>query len=433
MSILVVGMSHRTASVELLEQLALDVAGADKLRTAVLDTTHVNESVVLATCNRIEVYAEVDRFHGSVEDLTRLIVDHAETPLDEVLGSLYVHYDEAAVSHLFEVVTGLDSMVVGESQILGQVRDALRRGQAAESVSAALNTLFQQGLRVGKRAHSETDIDRAGQSIVSVALDDAAEVIGPIEGARVCIVGAGSVAALAAASVQRLGAAEIVVSSRTPDNAARLAARVDGRAVGLADVGSAIAEADLVISCTAATGAVISAATVAAAMTRRSSQAPLAIVDLALPHDVAPEVGDLPGVSLIALKSLAQSVHNGTAHADVASVKSIVAEEVAAYMAAREAARVAPTVVALRTMATSVVAAELDRLFSRVDDLSDEQRAEISQAIRRVADKLLHEPTVRVKELVGRSPDATYAEALAELFALDPAAVDAVTRPGEQS
>lgn len=432
MSILVVGMSHRTAPVELLEQLALDVAGADKLRTAVLDTPHVSEAVVLSTCNRIEIYAEVDRFHGSVEDLTRLIVDHAETPLDEVLASLYVHYDEAAVSHLFEVVTGLDSMVVGESQILGQVRDALRRGQGAETVAAALNTLFQQGLRVGKRAHSETDIDRAGQSIVSVALEDAAAAIGPIEGARVCIVGAGSVAALAAASVQRLGAADIVVSSRTAGNAARLAERVGGRQVALEDLGAAITEADLVISCTAATGAVISAGTVAAALTARRSEAPLAVVDLALPHDVAPEVGELPGVSLIALKSLAQSVHNGSAHADVAAVKAIVAEEVAAYTSAREAARVAPTVVALRTMATSVVGAELDRLFGRVDDLTDEQRAEITQAIRRVADKLLHEPTVRVKELAGRAPDATYAEALAELFALDPAAVEAVTRPPEK-
>ena len=186
------------------------------------------------------------------------------------------------------------------------------------------------------------------------------------------------------------------------------------------------------ISCTTATGAVISTETVAAAMTARRSEAPLAVVDLALPHDVAPEVGELPGVFLIRLKELAQSVHNGTAHADVAAVKTIVAEEVAAYTAAREAARVAPTVVALRTMATSVVAAELDRLFGRVEDLSDEQQAEISQAIRRVADKLLHEPTVRVKELAGRAPDATYAEALAELFALDPAAVDAVTRAGEQ-
>jgi glutamyl-tRNA reductase len=217
-------------------------------------------------------------------------------------------------------------MVVGESQILGQVRDALRRGQGAETVAAALNTLFQQGLRVGKRAHSETDIDRAGQSIVSVALEDAAAVIGPIEGARVCIVGAGSVAALAAASVHRLGAADIVVSSRTPGNAARLAERVGGRQVALEDLGAAITEADLVISCTAATGAVISAGTVAAALTARRAETPLAVVDLALPHDVAPEVGELPGVSLIALKSLAQSVHNGSAHADVAAVKAIVAE-----------------------------------------------------------------------------------------------------------
>jgi len=431
MSVLVVGMSHRTAAVELLEELALDQYGADKLRAAVLDSEHVSEAVVLATCNRIEIYAEVDRFHGSVEDLTRLVLDHAESPLEQVLGSLYVHYDDAAVSHLFEVVAGLDSMVVGESQILGQVREALRRGQAAESVGAALNTLFQQGLRVGKRAHSETDIDRAGQSIVSVALEDAAEVIGSVDGARVVIVGAGSVAGLAAASVRRLGAGEIVVSSRTPEHATRLAERVEGRTADLADLADVIAESDLLVSCTAATGAVVGADVVAAAMTARTSQDPLAIVDLALPHDVDPVVGELPGVTLIPLQALARSVHNGTAHAEVRAVRSIVAEEVSAYTAAREASRVAPTVVALRTMATGVVAAELERLFARLDELDDDQRAEISRTVRRVADKLLHEPTVRVKELAGRAPESTYAEALAELFALDPAAVEAVTRPGE--
>lgn len=431
MSVLIVGMSHRTAPVDLLEELALDQHGSDKLRAAVLDSAHVSEAVVLATCNRIEIYAEVDRFHGSVEDLTRLVVDHAESPLEQILGSLYVHYDDAAVSHLFEVVTGMDSMVVGESQILGQVREALRRGQAAETVGAALNTLFQQGLRVGKRAHSETDIDRAGQSIVSVALDDAAEVIGSVDGARVVIVGAGSVAGLAAASVRRLGAGSIVISSRTPEHASRLADRVDGRPAALADLADEIAEADLLVSCTAATGAVVGADVVASAMTARTSEEPLAIVDLALPHDVDPAVGDLPSVTLIPLKTLARSVHNGAAYADVLAVRSIVAEEVAAYTAAREAARVAPTVVALRTMATGVVAAELERLFGRLNELTDEQRDEVTQAVRRVADKLLHEPTVRVKELAGRAPDSTYAEALAELFALDPAAVDAVTRPGE--
>ncbi len=427
MSILIVGASHRSAPVELLERLALDVQGADKLRTAVLDTEHVREAVVLATCNRIELYADVDRFHGSVEDLTALLAEHAGLSMTELLPSLYVHYDEATVAHLLEVATGLDSMVVGERQILGQVRDALRRAQSDDSVGSALNTLFQQGLRVGKRAHAETGIGGAGQSIVSVALDDAAEVIGPLEGARVCIVGAGSVAALAASSVRRRGASDIVISSRTATRAERLADRVAGRAVALADLGDVIAEADLVISCTTATGSVISGELVAKAMTARTSESALVVVDLALPHDVSPAVGSLPDVSLIGLKSLTDSVNNGSALADVTAVTAIVAEEVAAFSAARDAARVAPTVVALRTMATGVVSTELERLWGRLGDLTPGQREEIVQAVRRVADKLLHEPTVRIKQFAGRSPDSTYADALAELFALNPASVEAVT------
>jgi glutamyl-tRNA reductase len=431
MSILVIGASYRTAPVDLLERLFLDADGAAKLRVAALDTDCVTEAVVLATCNRVEVYAEVERFHASVEDLTALLVDHARSTTEEVVGSLYVHYDEAAVAHLFEVVTGLDSMVVGESQILGQVREALRSSQRDESVGASLNSLFQQGLRVGKRAHSETDIDRAGQSVVSVGLAVAAEVVGPIEAARVCIVGAGSIAALAGSSVHRAGAVDVVVASRTFATAERLAASVGGTAAPLEAVGQQIARADLVISCTGSTGPVISAEMVRSAVAGRPADRPLVIVDLALPHDVEPSVAQLGPVTLVGLEALATSVHNGSALQDVSRVKEIVADEVTAFAAAREAARVAPTVVALRSMATSVVAAELERLWSRLPDLSPAERDEVIHSVNRVADKLLHEPTVRIKQFAGRSPESSYADALAELFALDSAAVQAVSRAVE--
>ncbi len=426
------GASHRSAPVELLERLAVDSAGAAKLRTAAMNSDHVSEALVLATCNRVEIYAEVDRFHGSVEDLTSLLVDVADSSVDQVLPSLYVHYDEAAVDHLFSVATGLESMVVGEGQILGQVRDALRRGQTDETVGPALNTLFQQGLRVGKRAHSETGIDRAGQSIVSVALEEAAEVIGSLENATVCIVGAGSIAALAAATVRRAGAGTITVCSRTLANAQRLAGSVDGRAVAMTELGHELIDADLVISCTGATGVVIPAEIISAALAQRARPIPMVIIDLALPHDVAPSAANQPGVTLIPLHSIAESVHNGSAREDVAAVKAIVTQEVTAFAAARDAARVAPTVVALRSMATDVVATELDRLWGRLDGLTPEQRDEISHTVRRVADKLLHEPTVRIKQLAGRMPESSYADALAELFALDPAAVEAVIRAGEK-
>lgn len=431
MSILVVGTSHRTASVDLLERLALDTEGASKLSTRALLRPHVTESLVLATCNRVEIYGEVDRFHGSVEDLTALLVEKSDLPAEQVLPFLYVHYGEAAVAHLFSVATGLESMVVGESQILGQVREALRRGQDDETVGPALNSLFQQGLRVGKRAHFETDIDRAGQSLLSVALDEAASTIGPIEGARVLIVGAGSIAALAASSASRRGASRIVVASRTPANAERLASRVGGHSAGPDRLGEELARADLVISCTGATGTVISAELIADAMVRRQADTPLVVVDLALPHDVELSAAALPDVTLVSLKTLADSLRDVSAVDEVVEIHAIVAEEVAAFTTARDAAVVAPTVVALRTMATTVVATELERLWGRVDGLSAEQQDEITSAVRRVADKLLHEPTVRVKQFAGRTPESSYAEALAELFALDSSAVEAVTRAGE--
>jgi glutamyl-tRNA reductase len=432
MSVLVVGVSHRTATLGLLERFAVSADDVAKLATAVLETAHVREALVLTTCNRVEVYAEVDRFHGSVEDVTTLLAAQSGQPVEELIPAVYVHYDEAAVAHLFTVAAGLDSMVIGEAQILGQVREALRRGQGDETVGPALNALFQQGLRVGKRAHAETGIDSAGQSVISVALEAAAAELGDLEGSSVLVLGAGSIAALAVTSARRAGAGSIVVSSRTQSNAERLAAGVSGRAASLDDLSREIADADLVISCTGARGAVASRETVVTALAARDPGRPLVVTDLALPHDVDPAVADLPGVTLIGLQTVAAHGHEGAGREDVTAAREIVAEEVGAFGAARNAALVAPTVVALRSMATAVVSTELERLWGRVDDLDKVQRDEIVQAVRRVVDKLLHEPTVRVKELAGRTPDSTYAAALAELFSLDPAAVEAVTRPGEK-
>ncbi|MGA9746529.1 MAG: glutamyl-tRNA reductase, partial [Nocardioides sp.] len=192
MSVLVVGVSHRTAPVSVLERLALDPAGVDKLVHSVSSSEHVTEVTVLSTCNRIEIYAEVDRFHGSVEAVSRMMCDLTDDRPEEVVPHLYVHYDDGAVAHLFQVASGLDSMVVGESQILGQTRAALRVGQELGTIGPALNTLFQQALRVGKRVHAETDIDRAAPSLVAVALDRAAAHVGGLEGRRVVVVGGGA-------------------------------------------------------------------------------------------------------------------------------------------------------------------------------------------------------------------------------------------------
>ena len=429
MSVLVVGVSHNTAPVSVLEWLTLDADGLDKLVRSVGDGDHVLEGTVLATCNRIEIYTDVDRFHGSVEAVSRLLCDLAARfggEPEDVVPHLYVHYDDGAVSHLFHVASGLDSMVVGEGQILGQVRDALRVGQEVGSIGPALNVLFQQALRVGKRVHAETDVDHAAPSVVSLALERAADEVGAVAGKRALVVGAGSMAGLAAATLTRLGVGELVVASRTEARALRLAEQYDGRAVPLPEVATVLAETDVLISCTGATGVVMPLSVVAAA--RADARHPLAVIDLALPHDVDPAVAQLPGVSLLDLARLAEVVNQGET-SEVDSVRDIVAQEIAAFLAARASATVTPTVVALRTMATGIVDAEMDRLATRLPGLAPDVRAEVEHAVRRVADKLLHQPTVRVKELANETGAVSYATALAELFSLDPDAVERVTSP----
>ncbi|MCW2807960.1 MAG: hemA [Marmoricola sp.] len=426
MSVLVVGISHKTAPVPLLERVALDADGVQKLIHEISENEHVTEVAVLSTCNRTEVYAEVERFHGSVEAISQLIGDRAGKSPDELLEHLYVHYDDGAVSHLFHVAAGLDSMVLGESQILGQTREALRVGQDAETVGPSLNVLFQQALRVGKRSHAETDIDRVAPSLVSAALSRASAHVGDLAGKHVVVVGAGSMASLTVAIASRAGAASIVIANRTPERAVRLAAQYDARTIPLTELATASGPVDVLVSCTGAAGVLIDAEAISS---RRTGDRPLAVVDLALPRDVDPAVAGLPGVRLIALDTLAADLQDAPGGADVDGVRDIVAEELSAFLAARTMKSVTPTVVALRTMATGVVQSELNRLGARLPDLDDATRAEVERAIHRVAEKLLHQPTVRVKELANHSGAISYAAALAELFSLDPEAVEAVTRP----
>jgi glutamyl-tRNA reductase len=425
-SVLIVGISHKTAPVALLERLALDRDGLVKLITDVRHSSHVGEATVIATCNRLEVYAEVDRFHGSVEELSSLLVERSGEPTDALLPHLYVHYDEAAVAHLFQVTAGLDSMVVGEAQILGQTREALRVGQELGTAGAALNTLFQQALRVGKRVHAETDLDRAAPSLVTAALEHASPDGAAITGKRVVILGAGSMAGVATATVSRLGAGDIVISNRTVGNADRLAADYAARSVPFDALDDELARADVLIACTGALGHVISRDQLAPALADGRS---FLAIDLAMPHDIDPTVADLPGVRLVGLASLAETLEDDDdLPYDLEDVRSIVGDEVAAFMTARRVASVTPTVVALRTMATSVVEAEAARLDNRLPDLDPKVRAEVVATLRRVSEKLLHQPTVRVRELEAEGEAVSYAAALAELFALDPEAVQAVTR-----
>ncbi|MFI6575473.1 glutamyl-tRNA reductase [Nocardiopsis sp. NPDC050513] len=488
MSVLAVGLSHRSSPVALLERVALNGETRTRAVGDMLGSDSVNEVMVVSTCNRTEIYADVATFHGGVAAITELLSWHTGVPLGELSEHLYVHYEDRAVQHLFSVTCGLDSMVVGEGQILGQVRDALKEGQDGASVGRVLNDLGQRALRVGKRAHTETHLDHAGADMVSFGLTEALRHLGappavaevtvdrttpaegvaapagcpmsgvtaaapadtpaaevarpapaPLAGIRVLVLGAGSMSALSANTVARQGASGVVVANRTQERAARLAEclteaydTVSAHAVPFETAADALADVDLVISCTGAQGLVLTADAVAAAVGGRGR--PLVFLDLALPRDVDPAVRDLAGARLVDIEDLRQAAATGSGGGDrsgsLTLVRGIVEEEVAEFGAVRRADQVTPTVVALRAQAQDVVEAELARLHGRLpDDLGAKAREEITRAMRRVADKLLHRPTVRVKELAKAPDGESYEAALRELFDLDPQAPGALAAP----
>jgi glutamyl-tRNA reductase len=433
MTLLAVGVSHQTAPVALLEKFAMGPDDRVKALHELVGSDHVSEALVLATCNRIEVFAEVERFHGGVADVSRVLARQAGATVEELSPYVTVHYEDQAVAHLFTVAAGLDSMVVGETQVLGQLRAAYALARTHGTVGRALHPVAQRALRVGKRVHTETGIDRAGASLVSVALDRAEARVGSLAGRTVLVVGAGSMGALSATTLARRGA-HVVVASRTAASATRLAGTVGGRATDLAHLPEELAAADALVTCTGATGLVIHTDVVAAAMAGRDGR-PLAVVDLALPRDVEPGVADLPGVHVVDLALLqgerastpGRPTDGPVAADDIAAAHALIEVETALLRAERQAAEVAPTVSALRSQAAGVVDAELLRLSTRLPDLDARSRAEIARTVHRVVDKLLHEPTVRVKELAAAPGGTDYAGALRALFGLGiDAEVDAV-------
>jgi glutamyl-tRNA reductase len=448
-SVLVVGLSHKSASVPTLERAAVSGEALGKLLQDVVHLPDVAETFVISTCNRVEVYAEVDRFHGGVNGICELLARYSGIPVSELTANLYVHYEDRAVRHLLAVASGLDSMVVGEDQILGQVRSALKLADQHGTTGRVLRDLGRVTLRTGKRARAETGVDRLGLSLVSVGIKlaaarfDAAGAAttatgGLLAGRQVLVVGAGAMSGLVVATASRSGAVRMVIANRTRGRAQRLAAGVGGEVADLDTLPEAIAAADLVISCTGAGGLIITEPVVRAALgLREATPRPLVLLDLAMPRDVDPAVGDLPGVSVIGMDELSGSGEAAAAVGadDVAAVQAIVDEEFAAYGSAVRVAQVTPTVVALRAKAATVVEAELDRLAGRLsaDGLSGRALEEIAQTVRRVVDKLLHAPTVRVKELASSPGGEEYATALRVLFDLDPRAVEAVTRAEVQS
>ncbi|WP_416902267.1 glutamyl-tRNA reductase [Micromonospora echinospora] len=420
MKLLAVGASYRTAPVAVLEQLAVAPAELTRTLDRLVAQPYVSEAVLVSTCNRVEVYAAVSGFHGGLGDICAVLAEQAGASPATLANHLYVHYDAAAVDHVFRVAAGLDSMVVGEAQILGQLRDAYHWAAGADSAGRLLHELMQQALRVGKRAHAETGIDRAGQSVVSAALNLAAEQLdGTLAGRPALVVGAGAMGALGVATLSRLGAGPLTVTNRGTDRAVRLAESYGASAVPMTELADALSTVDIVVAATAATEPVLTHPVVRRALAGRDvGRGPLVLLDLAVPRDVGPGVAELSGVEVIDIDRMATVLAGGPAATDAAAVDRIVTGEVESFLTWLRGADVAPTVAALRGRADDVVAAELARLAQRRPDLTDDQRAEVARTVHRVVQRLLHQPTVRVRQLAAEPGGDQYAALLRELFDL---------------
>ena len=424
MNLLSIGTSHRTADVATLERLTVADADIAAMLQRLIAQPHVGEAVLLSTCNRVEVYAAVTGFHGGLSDICGVLAEQSGISANELAAHLYVHYDEAAVRHSFRVSAGLESMVVGEAQILGQLREAYQSAAEADSAGRLLHELMQQALRVGKRAHAETGIDKAGQSVVTAALEVAATHLGDrLAGRKVLVIGAGAMGALSVATLTRAGVGPLQITNRGAARAERLAEAYGATAVPYEELDAALAEADIVVSATASTTPVLTRERLLAAR-------PAVVLDLAVPRDVAPDATDVDGVTVIDIDGLAAARRTLPAAAETAAVEQIVESEVEHFLGWLRGADIAPTVAALRTRADDLVSAELRKLTSRRPEFTEEQRADVSRTLHRVVQQLLHSPTVRVRQLAAEPGGDQYAELLRELFDLDvPSATQADAVP----
>lgn len=423
------GLSHHSAPVSLLEAVAVSESERDGLTEELIAGENVDEAMIVTTCNRVEVYSAVDAFHPALDDVVTLLSRHSGLGADELSRHLYVRYSESAAEHLFSVASGLDSMVVGEQQIIGQIRTAYQSASEIGAAGTTLHRLAQKALHVGKRVHTETGIDSAGASVVSVALDRAAEILSDgasrtLDGRRAVVLGAGAMGGLAVAHLGRGGISHIEITNRTPERADRLAeiagdSGTPATAFPLDGLAEAVARADILFTCTGAVGTVVTLGDVHTALARRGDRGPLVICDLGMPRDVDPAVAGLPGVTVLGIEALKADPATSAAAADADAARTIVDAELTAYTQAERMAGVGPLIGQLRGRGGQVVAAEMRRLESRLPDMDEKVRDEVANTVRRVVDKLLHPPTVRFRELAAQPDGENYAAVVRTLFDLD--------------
>jgi glutamyl-tRNA reductase len=422
MPILALGVSYRRAPVELLERLAFPDDDYPKAYRRLLELDAVTEGAILSTCNRVEVFAEVSTYHAGFLDLKRFLSEARDVAPEEFAEPLYSHYEDDAAAHLFRVAAGLDSMVLGEPQILSQVRAAHRRAEAEGAIGSNLSALFRGAIRTGRRARAETMIGASPAAFVEAGATLAERALDGLAGRSVLVVGAGGMATLAVRHLRDRGVGHIRVVNRNPDRAKRLAERVGVDHAGLDVLVSALSEADLVVSSTGAAGVVIDADVVRRALHANGrARRPLFMLDLAVPRDIDPEVLGLDGVQLADIDDLRETLaeQNALATREIDRAQDIVTEESSRFGSWRRAARFAPLIQALRERGDRIQAAELARVAPKLSGLSDREREAVEVLARGIVAKLLHDPIVKLKELSAPGAGDSLARGVAELFGLE--------------
>jgi glutamyl-tRNA reductase len=419
MPVLALGISYRRAPVELLERLAFTHEDFPKAYRRLLDMEAVTEAVILSTCNRVEVFGEVASYHSGFLDLKRFLAESREIPPDEFAEPLYAHYEDDAALHLFSVAAGLDSMVLGEPQILAQVRQAYRVAEGEHTLGPALSRFFRSAIRTGRRVRAETAIGASPAAMVEAGTSLAERELGGLAGRSVLVVGAGGMAALAVKDLRARGVGALRILNRNFERASRLASRAGAEAGGLDGLAGGIARADLVVTSTGAAGTVIGPDTVREAL-RGGDGGPLFFLDLAVPRDVDPEVAELDGVRVADIDDLrVELTGKGAGDEELERARGIVTEEVKRFAAWRRAVKLAPLIQSLRDRGARIQAAELARMAPRLSRLSDREWVAVQALASGIVAKLLHEPIVRLKDQPGPGPDSL-ARALAELFGIEP-------------
>ena len=445
MSVIVVGLNHRTAPLELLERVTV---APDRLAKALADVrsrVSLDEVVILSTCMRTEVYATADRFHPAVQDIRNFLCESSFSAPEDVADHLTMLYDDAAIGHLFAVAAGLDSAVLGESEVLAQVRTAWETARSEGAAGPVLSGLFRHAVEVGKRVRSETAIARGTTSVSQAAVALAAEHLrsmedgagrtgpdqaslrvgerrerGPLDGRHILVVGAGEMGEGMAVALGGSGASEVLVANRTPSRAVALAARIGGRAVPFDHLAPALAEVDVVLTSTGASEPLLTVDDLAPVLSLRAGR-PLLVVDVAVPRDVEPAARSLPGLVILDLDDLRAFARAGLQdrRREVARVHSIIDEEVASYQSDAVARQAAPTISALRSRAETIRTAEIERFRGRLEGLDPRQREAVEALTRGIVAKLLHEPTVRLKDAAGTPRGERLGDSIRSLFDLE--------------